>query len=145
MKIILVRLGCVAAFAIIIVAAAVVTRQRANGVPYLAHGEVTCRSGHAPIGIWVSAPHGDAGWAEVTPGVRQNSVTFAKGIDHGGDYALYVGCGGTPSDWRTTATSAPRSAGWANLNCHDVRPTIGRPAGWLPISTDSGYGRCVAG
>lgn len=140
-----IRVVCAAAFVIIIAGMAWMTRQRANGEAYLAHGEVSCRSGQAPIGIWVSASHGDAGWAEIAPTARPGSIGFVRRIKHGGDYAVNVGCGGTPSDWRMSATSALHSAGWVSLTCHDVRPPMGRPAGWLPLAGGSRYGRCVAG
>jgi hypothetical protein len=93
-------------------------------------GTVTCLSGDAVQGVWVSANSGGSGWASWTPYAGDPSkATWSRSLPNGGDYYIAVGCGGSPSSWKRTLYSDTISEANTSLLCNDVQ---GQPR----------YGRC---
>ena len=142
-----VRLLAAAVFASAALAAAQLVRAESASDAYLATGTVECTSHADLVGVWVSAPYGDAGWADRRPEPGYSGRTrFARWIPHGGPYMVNVGCGGTPQAWAVSASSGPLGRPEVDLLCNDRQPALGNLARWLPFlgSDENGpeYGRC---
>lgn len=76
-------------------------------------GYVMCADQSAIVGIWVDVKGGRSGWA--ARGGSGHSQTWSYNTQ-GREYALHVGCGGTPMNWRTNVRSGYTKTGY-NLNC----------------------------
>src|SRR5690349_20799240 len=94
------RLSVSVAFAVATSSGFLIARSVSSSEPYTATGTVQCASNAKPVGVWVSAAHGDSGWATIRADrAAPPTVGFMRRIPHGGPYMLDVGCGGTPTQW----------------------------------------------
>lgn len=59
-------------------------------------GEVQCATSDAVVGIWITKDGGGS-WAAARPGPR--GLTYFNGTTNLDAYRVFVGCGGTPSQW----------------------------------------------
>jgi len=80
-------------------------------------GEVQCATSDAVVGIWITKDGGGS-WAAARPGPR--GLTYFNGTTNLDAYRVFVGCGGTPSQWAREARSAPISSDYAALICDDT-------------------------
>jgi hypothetical protein len=142
------RLIAASAFVAAVIGGGLIATRGGPSAPYTASGTVQCASGTPPVGVWVSAPHGDAGWASLKPDRSDPAIGhFSRPIAHGGDYAVNVGCGGTPEKWGINATSEKYREGEVHLMCNDRPTPLGQIGRWIPPLdwTNRGgtaYGRC---
>jgi len=76
-------------------------------------GFIECQS-QGVEGVWIQAANGDSGWAPwVSSAANPGYATYQYTLDSGGQYAVHVGCGGTPSSW-AVATYSDYFSGPAN-------------------------------
>jgi len=143
------RLVVGAALVAAIVGGALIATDDVPSDPYTATGTVRCASDATPVGVWMSAPFGDAGWAAIRADTGHPQVVhYARSLPHGGAYALNVGCGGTPQSWGITATSDTYREGDVHLICNDRPTRLGRVGRWFPpldrnARGGTAYGRCA--
>jgi hypothetical protein len=99
--------------------------------PFEITGQLFCESGHAVVGVWVQAAHAAdsryAAWKGVGDG---STADWWTDLPKNESYSLHVGCGGTPSSWGTSNTTAVYSGGHNSFNCDD-------------IAGDPRYGECT--
>jgi hypothetical protein len=100
-------------------------------VPFHITGQLLCESGHAVVGVWVqTAKAGDSRYASWKGLGDGSTADWWTDLPRNESYSLHVGCGGTPSSWRTSNTTHVYSGGHNSFNCDD-------------ISGDSGYEKCA--
>jgi hypothetical protein len=88
-----------------------------------AKGTVECTSGAPVEGVWVDAANGkQSGWAHWQTLGKVSVAAFDRALPDGGDYAVHVGCGGTPGDWLSSSVSqyVSSEAGSVEFVCQDV-------------------------
>ena len=108
-------------------------------------GSVMCESGRPVIGVWIAASTGqsDSGFAHLGPanpsGISYpvgSTATYSYLLQHGGTYAVHVGCGGKASAWDSSNYSPLLSGATADLRCDD--PTT------PPVQGITARGTCAA-
>ena len=139
------RLLAAAVLAAAITSGALLGGSLRGSQPYLATGTVRCASHTTPVGVWVSALYGDAGWATTRREPDQTVLRYSRPITHGSAYQLHVGCGGTPRNWGMTATSDSFRADAVDLICNDQSSRLGRLGRWLAPMRFTGRGRALFG
>jgi len=82
-------------------------------------GYVQCQS-QAVEGVYIEASNGGSGWAPwVSSAARSSYATYSYTLANGGEYSVWVGCGGTPKRW-TIATYSSFYGGTVNdFLCYD--------------------------
>jgi hypothetical protein len=61
--------------------------------------EVTCADHQPIIGIWVHVPSSGSGFVGTWSPGDGSSVPFSHTLPHSEQYAVHLGCGGTPQNW----------------------------------------------
>ena len=86
-------------------------------------GSVQCES-RSVEGVYIEGSNGGSGWAPwVSSAARSSYATYSYTLPQGGEYAVYVGCGGTTSAW-TIATYSSFFGGTVNdFYCYDESST----------------------
>jgi hypothetical protein len=87
-------------------------------------GYVQC-STMAVAGIWIVAKQGGSGWAKWAAFDSSSTARYTYSLPNGGQYAVHVGCGGSPAHWLTTPYSKVVSGTFNDFICYDV---AGQPA-----------------
>jgi hypothetical protein len=82
-------------------------------------GQVMCVSQASVVGVWIDAKSGGSGWASWTP-VNNYTANYSYSLPNGGNYAVNVGCGGTPQSWATNNKSDAVSGTYNNFTCYDT-------------------------
>ncbi|HEY5833410.1 hypothetical protein [Streptomyces sp.] len=89
--------------------------------PFHISGQLLCESGHAVVGVWVqtaNAAHSRfAAWKGVGDG---STADWWTDLPMNESYSLNVGCGGTPSSWRTSNHTGVHSGAHNSFNCDDI-------------------------
>lgn len=83
-------------------------------------GYVTCVSQRSVVGVWVQAVNGGSGWASWSPQPENYSARYQYSLPYGGQYAIHVGCGGTPARWATANYSDNVGGTNNSFTCYDV-------------------------
>lgn len=103
-------------------------------------GTVMCVSQASVVGVWIQAENGGSGWATLS-GSANFKKTYKYTLPKNGRYQVHVGCGGTPTKWKTSNKSAYVSGG-KNFTCIDFKyPPLPRSAG--SVYSSSFYLKCV--
>ena len=83
-------------------------------------GDVTCLSGAPVEGVWVVASSGGSGWASYYY-EGSDWYKYSRVLPYGGWYSLHVGCGGSPSYWALSLTTAYTTRTYGTVECDDVK------------------------
>ncbi len=75
------------------------------------------------VGVWIDAKSGGSGWATRTA-VNNYTANYRYSLPNGGNYAVNVGCGGTPQNWATNNKSNAHGGTTNNFTCYDT-PSAG--------------------
>lgn len=113
------RLGVLAATVGVTLAASVIAAPAASAATGI-RGTVTCLSGAAVQGVYVTANSGGSGFATWSA-MDGNKATWSKSLPNGGSYYLSVGCGGSRSSWKQTLYGDTMTTTNSTSLCQDVR------------------------
>lgn len=95
----------------------------ARPASYGVSGSVSCLSGSAVEGIWVSASSGTSGWATLSAASgSSSSVEWWFTLSSDTSYFIHVGCGGSPQHWLPSGNtySSTRRGNSPDLICYDI-------------------------
>ena len=82
-------------------------------------GSIQCQS-MGVEGVYIEAANGGSGWAPwVSSAARPSYATYSYTLSKGGEYSVWVGCGGTPSRWTIATYSTFYSGTVNNFYCYD--------------------------
>src|SRR5262249_43331347 len=71
-------------------------------------------------GVWIAASSGGSGLATWHTVNEPTNAYYSYQLPNGGDYAVHVGCGGSPANWSVPADSGTVSGLVNNFVCDDV-------------------------
>ena len=94
------------------------TAGQASAATYV-RGQVMCADQRPVVGVWIVAANGGSGWA-TRSNINGYTQNYAFSLPRGGNYAVNVGCGGSPSNWATNNKSSYVSGSYNSFTCYDT-------------------------